>query len=151
MSEKDGDYTQRPRQRERRHRDYCIELDVGQYVVTKVVEKIVTVDVSKSTESGRRARRSGQQAKTEMMERRAVNYVDQYLMTMVKLTDANKAALNQYGDLDILSVPDALYRAWQLCRGIDEIYNIQLLQCSAELHHPDANSSMGYYCKYGMY
>ncbi len=125
--------------------------DVGQYVVTKVVEEIVTVDVTKRAESGRRARRSGKHAKPEMMECGTINYVDQYLMTMVKLTDANKAALNRYGDLDNLSVPDALYRAWEHCRGIDESCYIQLLQCSAELHHPEANWWMGLYCKYGLH
>ncbi len=51
--------------------------DVGQYVVTKVVEEIVTVDVTKLAESGRRARKSGRQAKIGMMECGVVNYVDQ--------------------------------------------------------------------------
>ncbi len=52
---------------------------------------------------------------------------------MVKLTDANKAALNQFGDLDNLSVPDALYRAWLLCGNIDETHRIQLLQCIIQM------------------
>ncbi len=111
----------------------------------------MTIDVTKRAQSSRRTRRSAQQAKTEMMECGAVNYVDQYLKTMVQLTDANKAALNRYGDLDNLSVPDALYRAWKHCRAIDATCYIQLLQCSAELHHPNANSWMGLYCKYGLF
>ena len=123
--------------------------DVGQFVVTKVVEEIVTIDVTKREELGRGPGRSDEQGKSAVLGCETVDYVDQYLITMVKLTDAQKAALNRYGDLDKLALPDALYRAWENSLDIDETCAIQLLQRSAELLHPDANSWMGLYRKWG--
>ncbi len=110
-------------------------------LVTKV-EEVVTIDATKKIDSARREKH------TESSTRRSgtVNYVDRIQMTMVKLTDANKEALNRYGSLHELSLPDALYEAsgW-----VDGTCSIQLLQHSAELLHPYANSGMAIAYKYG--
>ena len=68
---------------------------------------------------------------------------------MVKLADSNKAVLNHYGNLEKLSLPDALFRACRHSADIDGTCYIQLMQCSAELLHPSANFAMGINYKYG--
>ncbi len=52
--------------------------------------------------------------------------VDQYLMTMVKLTDANKMALNRWGDRDQSSLADALFHASMCVDSTDTTCSIQL-------------------------
>ncbi len=123
--------------------------DVGQHVITNVVENILTIDATKRKEFGRGPGRPDQHAENAVTGCGTVNYVDQYLITMVKLTDAPKAALNRHGNLDKLPLPDALYRAWEKSRGTNETCSIELLQLAAELLHPDANSWMGLYRKVG--
>ncbi len=81
-------------------------LDAAEFVVTKF-EEIVTVDVTNKNKRGRRE----QHTQTEMVGNGTVNYIDQYLVTMVKLTDANKVALNRYGNLGELAVPKPLFEA----------------------------------------
>ena len=109
----------------------------AQFVITKM-EKIVTIDVTTKNESRRRERR----AEIDVMGGGTMNYVDRIQMTMVKLTDANKAALYRYGDLERLSLPDALYHAYKSAQNIGGMCRIQLLQRSAELLHPVANWQM---------
>ena len=118
---------------------------VAHFVVTKV-EKLVTIDVTKKEES-----RWEQDAHCETMGCGTVDYIDQIQMTMVKLSDASKAALSRYGNLDKFSLPDALFEASKHVQFIDKVCYIQLLQGSAELLHPQANKLMGTYCEYGCY
>ncbi len=122
---------------------------VGQFVVKKVVEKIETIDVTMKKESDRQAGRWYQRADDEMMGSGTLTYVDRIQMTMVKLTDANKLALNRYGNLEHLSLPDALFEASRQVEFIDFTCHIQLLQRSAELLHPGANYHVGVHCKWG--
>ncbi len=112
-------------------------------------EKIVTIDVTEKNESDGRTGRSGQHGETEILGSGAVSYVDRIQMTMVKLTDANKRALDRYGNLQELSLPDALYEVSKFVSGTGGSCYIQLLQRSAELLHPKANYDMGTRYKYG--
>ncbi len=123
---------------------------VGQFVVKKVVEEIVTIDLTKKKESGRQSGRWDQHADSQMKGPGTLNYLDRMQMTMVKLTDANKSVLNRYGELENSALPDALYKASRAI-GIDNTCSIQLLQRSAELLHPEANLDMGDICKWGLY
>ncbi len=115
--------------------------DAAQFVVSKV-EKMVTIDLTKKEELKQQAGSSKQRRESGMMGCRAVS-VDQCLMTMVKLNDANKEALNPYGNLGALPLHDALYKAGSGVYHTDETCHIQLMQRAAELHHPDTNSLMG--------
>ena len=118
-----------------------IEILVSSWDVAKLVTKsedIVTVDVSKKKES----EKWREHAENRRMGSRTVD-VDQYLMTMVKLNDANKAALSQYGNLDELSLPDALFLASEYVLFTDITCYIELLERSAELFHPSANLLLG--------
>ena len=118
--------------------------DVVQFVAAKF-EEVVTVDVTKKEES----RRSEHRWEREVIGTGSLNYVDRIQLTMVKLTKANKEALNRYTNLDELPLPDALYHAGDLVIDTDETCAIQLVQCSAELLNPLANSWMGNAYKYG--
>ncbi len=89
-----------------------------------------------------RSRRRKQHAEIGAMGGGTTNYVDRIQMAMVKLTDANKAALHRYGDLDRLSLPNALFEAYECAENIDGTCRIQLLPRSAELLHPQANAQM---------
>ena len=110
--------------------------DVAKLV--RKVEEIVTIDLTKQKDS----RRWRQQAESNVIRSETVN-VDQILMTMVKLNDAHKMALNQYGNLNELALPDALYEASQHVLLTDPGSYIPPLQRSAELLHPDANFLLG--------
>ena len=118
--------------------------DVVQFVAAKF-EGVVTIDVSKEKDS----RRYEQHEESEMMESTTVTYVDRIQMTMLKLTKANKDALNRVGNLDKLSLPDALYEAGTFVFGTDKTCFIQLMEHSAELLSPLANCWMGLAYKFG--
>ncbi len=118
--------------------------DVAQFVATKF-EEVVTVDLTKEQQSSR----VQQHSEYEAIGSRTPNYVDRILMTMVKLTDANKEALNRHGNLAELSLPDALFRASAVLQWTDRTCSMQLLQRSAELLHLEANCWMGLAYKYG--
>ncbi len=124
--------------------------DVGQFVVTKVVEEIVTFEDAKNKEMGRQIATWNKHQESETAVPATLNYVDRMQMTIVKLTEANKSALNQYGNLQKLSLPDALLEAYWNALDIDETCRIQLLQRSGELHHPGASSCMRFYHKWGL-
>ena len=113
--------------------------DAAQFVVMKVAAEIVTIDVTKNKRPGRRQQNGG----SEMMEKGTVNYVERIQITVVKLTDENKAALNRFGYLGRFSLADALFEASELVFYTDRMCSFQLLQRSAELLHPDANWIMG--------
>ncbi len=78
-----------------------------------------------------------------------MSYVDRIRITMVKLTDANKAALRRCGDLERLSLPDALFKAYECAENNDDTCRIQLLPRSAELLHPQANEQMALNYEFG--
>ena len=67
----------------------------------------------------------------------------------MKLTDENKEALNRYGNLDELSIPEALYEAGKCMIHMNKTCCMQLMQHSAELLYPAANCWMGVEYKYG--
>ena len=118
-----------------------IEVLVSSWDVAKLVKKgdeIVTIDVSQKEELGRWKHL----AESEMRGSGTVA-VDQYLMTMGRLNDANKAALNQNGNLGELSLRDALYEASEYVLYTDMACYIQLLQRLAELLHTDADFLLG--------
>ncbi len=98
---------------------------------------MMTVDARKKRESGTLQGHS----EGGTMRVGTVNYVDRYLTTMGKLCEASKAAINQYGSLDELPLPDALYHARDYV--YDNACYIQQLELSAELFHPDANEMLG--------
>ncbi len=118
--------------------------DAAQFLATKF-DEIVTIDVTKREGSGNKE----QHSINEVMESSTVNYVDRIQMAMVRLTDANKEALNQYGNLERLSLPDAMYEAGFWVKNTDKTCYIQLMQRSAELLNPAANYWMGIEYKQG--
>ncbi len=129
-----------------------VENIVSIWDVAKLVtkdEEIVTVDATKKRGSGESAERWKQHSEIEITGSRSVT-VDQCLMTMVKLNDANKEALNRYGRLGVLSLPDALFEASMFVSGTDEKCEIELLQRAAELLHPRANYRIGFGYKHGL-
>ncbi len=129
-----------------------VENIVSIWDVAKLVtkdEEIVTVDATKKRGSGESAEKWKQHSEIEVTCSRTVT-VDQCLMTMVKLNDANREALNRYGRLGVLSLPDALFEASIFVLETDEKCEIQLLQRAAELLHPLANYLMGIRCAYGL-
>ncbi len=106
----------------------------------------MAIDVTKRNESVR----CKHHTQSEMEGSGTENSVDRILTTMVKLTDANKEALNLYGNLDEFSLPDALYEASTRVGEFSETCSFQLLQRSAELLHPRANRVLGGAYKYGL-
>ncbi len=118
--------------------------DIAQYVATKV-EEVVTVDFTKREE----LRWRQQHARSELIQSGTVNHVDRFQMKFVKLTDANKDALNRYGNLDNLSLPNALNEASVHVYFTDKTCCIQLMQHSADLLYPQANYWLGIEHKYG--
>ncbi len=120
--------------------------DAAHFVVKKV-EEIATIDATK--ESGTQAGMWNQHAENGWTRKGAVS-VDQYLITMVKLTDENKAALNEHSYLNAYPLPEALYNASYSGDSISETCSIQLLQRSAELLHPEANYKLGCYYQHGI-
>ncbi len=122
-----------------------IEGVTSSWDVAKLIMKhdeIVTIDVTKKEESRRRVRRLEDRANRELTRSGPVS-LDQILMTMVKLSDAEKAAVNQCGNLDELSLPDALFAASISDDLNDAECCIQLMMRSAELLHPEACWWMG--------
>ncbi len=118
--------------------------DVVQFVATKF-EGVATIDATKSDESGNWKHHATSARKGSG----TVNFVDRIQTTIVKLTKANKEALNRYGNLDELSLADALFEASLFVAPTDETCFIQLRQRSAELLHPASNVWMGRAYKYG--
>ena len=116
--------------------DIVSNCDESQFVVLKG-EEIAVIDVTKNEEP----EGIEQQAESEIGSG-TLNYVDRIIMAMVKLTDANKTALIRYGNLDKLSLPDALYQASFRVDPTDKMCSIQLMQHSAELLHPEARNQM---------
>ena len=114
------------------------------------VEEMVIIGLTGKEESGSRSGTREQRSNTEMMGNRTVN-VDQYLMTMVKLTDRNKKALSRYGYLDYLTLPDAVFEASMDARVTDRTFSVNLLQRSAVHLHPVANYELGICYKQGSY
>ena len=109
-------------------------------LVVKKSEEIETIDLTNKNESGN-------WVESAVMSSGTVNYVDRIATAIVKLTPANKVALNQYGNPDKFSLPDALYQASLRVICIDTRCSIQLMKLSAELLHPLANWIMGVYFK----
>ncbi len=120
-----------------------VENIVSIWDVAKLItkdEKTVTVDATKKRGLGESKERCNH-VEIEITARTVT--VDQCLMTMVKLNDANREALNRCGNLSVLSLPDALFKASLFVHETDKKCEIQLLMRAAELLHPDANHVMG--------
>ncbi len=120
--------------------------------VVKKLDEIATIDVARNSNSGVRCRCCERDKKAEILERDSVNYMntDRILMAMVKLTPANKAALDRYASLGKYSVPQALFVAGLNIQGTDMSCAIELLEHSAKLHYPHANHMMGVLYKQGI-
>ncbi len=118
--------------------------DSAQFVGTKV-EEIATIDVTNKKQPGSRE----QHMEIDMMGDGGTSYGDRIKMTTVNLTDANKAALNHFGNLDKLSLPAALFQASQALCYSDKTSRIQLWQRSAELLYAGANYRLGLFYRNG--